>query len=161
MNKAQKLELARLIHATEHLLHRYCVSQFYAETSTSSPCAQALTFHQVGMLMAIHERDCMTIKQLTQELHVKAPAVSAMVDRLVEMGLLTRTENPDDRREVLVRLSPVHSKQMEEMEQRKLQAFVRLVEKVGDEHANAWGKLGIRIQEVLTKELQNPNNDQI
>jgi predicted transcriptional regulator len=39
----------------------------------------------------------MTVKQLTQALYVKAPAVSMMVNRLVELGILTRQENPADR----------------------------------------------------------------
>lgn len=151
MNDTEKLELARVIHATEHMLHRHCVSRFDSETLTDTTSIP-LTFPQVHMIMTVRDRGSMTIKQLATELRVKAPAVSAMVDRLVELGVLTRTENPDDRREVLVRLSATHDEWVNELERRKLQTFIELVEKVGEKYARTWGELGMRIQAVLEAE---------
>ena len=151
MDDAEKLDLARVIHATEHRLHRYCVSRFASEAG-SDCSAPALTFPQVNMLMTVRERGSMTIKQLAQVLHVKAPAVSAMVERLVEQGILTRSENPVDRREVLVELSASHNEWVDELERKKLQIFVELVEKVGEDSALMWRALGMRIQEVLREE---------
>ncbi|HOZ46972.1 MAG TPA: MarR family transcriptional regulator [Candidatus Hydrogenedentes bacterium] len=155
MNDAEVLELARLIHATQRRLHRYCVSRFEEDANSVSP-SPALTLPQVNMIMTVREADCLTVKQLAEALHVKAPAVSAMVDRLVEMDVLTRTANPVDRREVLIRVSPKHEAWIMELEQRNLQAFVELAEKVGLSYAPSWRRLSRRLQEVFD-DLQSPD----
>jgi len=94
----------------------------------------------------------MTIKQLTQALCVKAPAASTMVDRLVEMGIITREENPADRREVQVRVSPKQESLIQEIERRHLQITMDLFDKIGLEYARMWGALCRRIQEILDSE---------
>ncbi|MBW7864295.1 MAG: MarR family transcriptional regulator [Candidatus Hydrogenedentes bacterium] len=155
MNSEEKMELARIIHATERRLHRFCVSRFGTDAENCLPLP-ALTFPQVNMIMTVRDAQCVTLKQLSEALCVKSPAVSAMVDRLVEMGLLTRSENPADRREVLIRISPAHEITIGELERRGLQVFVELVDRVGPDFAQDWRALSLRIQQVLD-EAQGPN----
>lgn len=150
MEYEKKVELARRIGAAEHLFHRHRIRKLLIEPD--SPCTHALTPAQVHMVMTIHERGSMTIKQLTQALCVKPPAASAMVERLVEMGLLTRTENPSDRREVQVRVSPDEDAHIQEIERNYLRLIMDLCEKLGDEHAERWGVLCDKLQEVLKEE---------
>ena len=150
MEFEEKMELARTIKTTEHLFHRYRIRQMLVEGK--GDCPHALTPPQFHMVMTIHEHESMTIKQLTQALGVKAPAASAMVERLVEMGLLTRAENPVDRREVLVRVSADEDAHIDELERGYLQMIVDLCEKIGDDHARLWGSLSKRLQEVLSDE---------
>lgn len=94
---SEKLELAHLITVTEGLLKRIRMRQICWDTGPGN--APALTPRQCQMVMLVHEQGSMTVRQLTQALYVNAPAVSTMVERLVEMGILTREENPKDRRE--------------------------------------------------------------
>ena len=101
------------------------------------------------MIAAIHSHGSMTVKQLAQVLCVKAPTVSARVDRLVELGMLTREANPADRREVLVRISPKESEFIRELEKRKLRAGVELIELIGPDHAHMWRSVCERISTVL------------
>jgi len=75
-----------------------------------------------------------------------------MVDRLVEVGILVRTENPADRREVLVRISPSQEPRLHELERRHLQAAVGLLNKLGPKHARMWSEVCRRIQDILSKE---------
>lgn len=150
MEYDEKMELARTIKTTEHLFHRHRIRQMFIEGL--GDCPHALTPAQIHMVMTIHERGSMTIKQLTQALGVKAPAASAMVERLVEMGLLTRAENPVDRREVLVRVSPDEDAHIDEIERGYLQMIMDLCEKIGDDQARLWGSLSKRLQEVLDNE---------
>lgn len=147
MTEQEKFEFARVINETGLVLRRYfyqCL--FLGEEDEFLP---ALTPPQVEMIVTIHSQGSMTVKQLAQVLCVKAPSVSARVERLVEMGLLTREENPADRREVLVRISPKESAFIGELERRKFQAGVALIEKMGPEHAQMWQAVCGRIQEVL------------
>jgi len=101
------------------------------------------------MIVAIHSQGSMTVKQLAQVLCVKAPSVSTRVERLVEMGMLTREENPADRREVLVRISPKESAFIGELERRNFRAGVALIEKMGSKYARQWQGVCRRIDEVL------------
>jgi len=147
MTEAEKLELSRTINATGLILRRYMYLCLFADEEDES--LPALTPPQIEMIVAIHSHGSITVKQLAQVLCVKAPTVSARVDKLVEMGLLTREANPADRREVFVRVSPKESEFIRELERRKLQAGVALVEKMGPEHARMWRTVCERINTVL------------
>jgi DNA-binding MarR family transcriptional regulator len=142
----EKWELARVISATQHRLHHDHMRRVLAESNLDCP---AITPQQIHMLLAVRERGCMTIKQLTQTLLVKAPAASVMVDKLVEMGIFTREENPADRREVLVRVSRKEESLIQEIERGYLQLTVDLLDKIGLEYARMWGNLCKRIEEVM------------
>jgi DNA-binding MarR family transcriptional regulator len=124
--------------------------RFFAEVKPDS--LPALSPPQVHMIMTIRQHKQVTIKQLAGALHVKAPAVSTMVERLVEQGILTREENPADRREVLVRVSPRDESQLQAMERRHLQFAMDLFDKIGIKDARAWANVCTRIQEVLAEE---------
>jgi DNA-binding MarR family transcriptional regulator len=147
----EKLEMARVVSKTHHLLHRLRMKQAIADVDTDS--MPALTLPQVNMVMTVRDQGPMTIKQITQVLRVKAPAASAMVERLVELGMLTRRENPADRREVLVEVSPEHELKIQEMERRHLQLAVELFDKIGMEDARTWARVCGRIQEALNGEM--------
>lgn len=149
-NDAERLELARVFNRTLHLLHHHHMRRVLQGAESDS--MPAITAPQVHMLMTVREHGQMTIKQLTQALRVKAPAVSAMVDRLEEVGLLVREVNPADRREVFVRVSPDAEARMVAMEQRCLQLTVEMFERIGLENVRMWGELCKRIQDALAVE---------
>ena len=146
----EKLELAKLVTMTEVLLRRICFQQVFSEAKQG--CCPALTPQQSQLVMVVHERGSMTVRQLTQVLYVNPPAVSTMVERLVELGVLTREENPKDRREVLVQVSPYHAVKIEEIEQQYLKTALDIFEKIGIKHARKWGDVCRRIQEVCAGE---------
>ena len=147
MDYQEKLELARFINETGLSLRRYFYTSIFQDGEDES--IPALTPPQVEMIIAIHAHGRVTVKQLAQVLCVKAPSVSNRVDRLVEMGILTREENPADRREVMIRISPEHTQCIEEVERRKFQAAMELIDKIGPEHARMWRSVFQRIDEVL------------
>jgi DNA-binding MarR family transcriptional regulator len=57
-----------------------------------------LTIPQVRILMLVGSGSALTGGQLAHHLGVKPPTVSAAVDRLVDHGLVARTESDPDRR---------------------------------------------------------------
>ena len=57
-----------------------------------------LSMAQVNTLMTIRKRGPMSLSELASDLCVSPPSASAMVDRLVEKGLVTREQSPEDRR---------------------------------------------------------------
>jgi MarR family transcriptional regulator, organic hydroperoxide resistance regulator len=61
-----------------------------------------LTLAQLKSLFFIAARDRTNFKKLAEALGVTPPNVTGIIDRLVEQGLVTRTENPEDRRIMLL-----------------------------------------------------------
>jgi DNA-binding MarR family transcriptional regulator len=64
-----------------------------------------LSFTHLNSLLLIHRAGCTNIHCLAEHLGVTKAAVSQMVDRLVEAGLISREEDPIDRRSKLICLS--------------------------------------------------------
>jgi MarR family transcriptional regulator, organic hydroperoxide resistance regulator len=60
---------------------------------------------QLKSLFMIHIRGSLTSRQLAAHLRVTPGDVTSIVDRLVAQGLVTRGENPGDRRVVLLHLT--------------------------------------------------------
>jgi len=61
---------------------------------------------QVNALFRLHHHDQCSISDLAEFLGVSDAAVSQMVDKLVDQGLIQRLEDPQDRRGKLLSLSP-------------------------------------------------------
>jgi MarR family transcriptional regulator for hemolysin len=64
-----------------------------------------ISFTHLNSLFFIHRAGCTNIHFLANHLGVTKAAVSQMVDRLVESGLISREEDPIDRRSKLICLS--------------------------------------------------------
>lgn len=61
---------------------------------------------EFSMLLIIAHNEGVTQKQLAQALALPAPKVTVLLDRLGEKGLLVRERNANDKRSILVRLTP-------------------------------------------------------
>jgi DNA-binding MarR family transcriptional regulator len=64
-----------------------------------------LTFAQARALILLAAKKALTVSQLAKLLNVGNPTASLLVQKLVERGLVTRTEDDTDRRQTFVRLS--------------------------------------------------------
>jgi len=65
-----------------------------------------LTMAQLKGLVLLAHDGPLTIGAMAQALGIGRPAASILVDRLVELGLVERAEDPVDRRRTFARLSP-------------------------------------------------------
>ena len=64
-----------------------------------------LTIGQIKAIFMLEARGSMTVGQAASELGIGKPAASILVDRLVQAGLVNRTEDSIDRRRAIVRLT--------------------------------------------------------
>lgn len=62
-----------------------------------------LTIAQLKSLLFIAGQEVTNFKKLAAALAVTPASVTGIVDRLVEQGLVSRTENPEDRRMLLLK----------------------------------------------------------
>lgn len=72
----------------------------------SHPLASRLTLAQIKTLVHLHSYGRCTVGEIAAGLGVSMSTASELVDRMVEAGWVERAENPADRRQVLVWLTP-------------------------------------------------------
>jgi DNA-binding MarR family transcriptional regulator len=65
-----------------------------------------LTMAHFSLLMRLHYHQCFMVSDISDHLGVTNAAASQMVQRLFEQGLITRTEDLNDRRVKQISLSP-------------------------------------------------------
>jgi len=74
-----------------------------------------LTMSQVKALYVTRVAGELRMSELASQLGVGVSTVSALVERLVEQGLMTRTTDPQDRRQVNVHITPTGSARLERL----------------------------------------------
>jgi DNA-binding MarR family transcriptional regulator len=65
-----------------------------------------LSFSQVNILMRLFHHGSAGVSEIGEKMGFTNAAASQSVDRLVQMGLIARTEDPDDRRAKRLELTP-------------------------------------------------------
>jgi DNA-binding MarR family transcriptional regulator len=67
--------------------------------------ASGLSMPQFGVLMFLYHGGSCGVNDVGERMDVSGAAASQLIERLVQAGLVERTENPDDRRARLIALS--------------------------------------------------------
>ncbi len=154
MGRETLAEQARYIFTTGRAIRDFVdrnIAQLLAAEGNRSVCGE-LSVNQMHALMLIQKRGKVSISELALLLGVSAPSASAMVDRMVEKGVLTREPSTTDRRRMDVRIAPAVEKDFERVNAVLLAAFERLVEKAGAETAKMWCQVLERLKQVLDAE---------
>jgi DNA-binding MarR family transcriptional regulator len=94
MEKKDLLKEALLLQRETHKLMRKFEPQPWIELT--------LTLAQLKSLLFIAAKDKTNFKKVAEALNVTPPNVTGIIDKLVEQGLVTRTENQEDRRIMLL-----------------------------------------------------------
>ncbi len=94
-------------------------------------CALALNEFDVLLYLRLHENETVRISALSDTVPLSQPALSRLVARLEERGLLARSQAADDRRATVVRLT---------------KAGIALIDRAVDVHARA-------VHETLTSKF--------
>jgi len=64
-----------------------------------------LTLPQCGAVETLNQKGMLPMKELSQEMGVTISTMTRVIDILVRDGVVTRKENPDDRRKVCIHLT--------------------------------------------------------
>src|SRR6478735_8734600 len=107
---------SRLIDALESIMPNYARVVRQAIADPNDP--DRLTLPQLRAMQAISRSDAPGAlnAHLARELQVAAPSMTAMIDGLVERGLVDRSIDPNNRRQVLILLTLEGSRRLAEME---------------------------------------------
>lgn len=158
MPDQKTIEQARYIFTTGKLLRRHIFSTLVRAEDKGRKCGCSdLSMAQFNLLMAVQTHGAVTGGELAAQLGVSPPSVSAMVERLVDRGLLIRERSKADRRKVVLRISPDEALHFARIEEQILASFVDLVEEVGEETACKWVEVLGQVEQVLRRKFeQNP-----
>ena len=154
MQENKTIEQARYIFSTGKLIHDR-VNRIVSEHMVScDSCEQLrdLSVTQLHAVMKIKHSGHLTMTELAGLMGISPPSASAMVDRLVERGLLVREHSTEDRRKVVVKISPGAMANSREIENTLLAFFVDLAEKLGPETAQQWCDILAEIKAVIEKD---------
>lgn len=148
-------EQARYIFRVGKLVQHHIFSTI-AQLETAQACGGPLelSVSQFKLLMTVRHHREMTVKELAAKLGVSPPSVSVMVDKLVERKLLIRDRSPQDRRKVVIQVSPNEEACLDAMEERVLQVFTRLLDDVGPDIARKWEEVLMSVEKVLAQRQQ-------
>jgi DNA-binding MarR family transcriptional regulator len=87
-----------------HRLMRYVVRGSIAQMHLLLQ-ASKLSLPQLGALHLLHAEGAQSVSAVANHLHLSLAATSHLIDRLVRRGLVTRREDPGDRRQKRVDLA--------------------------------------------------------
>ncbi len=86
-------------------------------------------------------------KDMSKALMLTTARIAAILKSLEKQGLITRTPDLEDSRQVLVRLTETGIIQIEERREKVIQTTAKMLEALGKDDAEAY----VRIQEKLTE----------
>lgn len=89
-----------------------------------------LTFTQLRALSVVGRRQSLRVSDLAAELGVGLGAASALVERMARHALVARREDPNDRRSVLLELTPRARRLLDRMERGTTDHFGRLIRRM-------------------------------
>jgi len=89
---------SRSAHAGQALCHLVDLVSHRSGLALEAMSEAAITLPQVLLLDHVERRGTASPSELAKAVHASLPAVSQMIDRLVQQGLLNRAEDPVDRR---------------------------------------------------------------
>jgi len=90
-----------------------------------------------------------SLKDFATAMRQSKAAASAQVDRMVKAGSVLRETNPDDRREVILKVSPALEEHVNHIHEEMSEWFTSLTEQLGQENFEKW----YEVMTVLNKEL--------
>jgi DNA-binding MarR family transcriptional regulator len=145
-------ELARYIFTNGKLIHdrilkiqNSCMQRSQNERNAIGE----LSLNQIHAIKVVHHHGEVHMTELSALLGVSPASASGMVDRLVDKGILIREHSTEDRRRVIVRVSPAAMDQIQQIEEAILQSFNDIVERLGRQTAQEWCHVLGKIKKVL------------
>lgn len=119
----ERTELAKRLGFSMRRLHRHVSSRVMREMQGELQGLD-LSFSQVTALHQLRAAPHLTVTQLSERTHLSLAAVSQLAERLVRRGLARREENPDNRREKRLTLTPAGEAAVARLDAGFVEAYV-------------------------------------
>ena len=101
----QKMNVFFEMHRDIEILRRRAIAEYWNDNQSDDVIAQ-LSLRQLSHLVTIEKLGPCSLQTVMRHTGLSKSAVSAAVDKMVRLGLLSRIENPENRREILIGVLP-------------------------------------------------------
>jgi DNA-binding MarR family transcriptional regulator len=112
-----------------------------------------ISISQFMLLSILNQFGAQKMSDLSRQMHHSASATTGLVDRLIQLGLVRRYTNEEDRRLVRIKLTSKGEKIVDDMREEMAVKISRISERLGKKDTQAW----IRIYQNIIEELENPS----
>lgn len=112
-----------------------------------------LTMAQAKALFALQRSEVVAVGGLAEKLRIGLPAASIMVDKLVQLGLVQRHEDAQDRRRTLIELTPLAREQLLRLQQGRREVLENLLAQLSDDDFAALLKGAEALARVATSPI--------
>lgn len=124
----------------------------------SLPIPTDLTIRQLQVLAHLRWTPDTTAQQLAEALGVSTPTMSGIVDRVSTKGWVERRSDPEDRRRLLLRLTPSAERVLAELETPARRARAMLLEGLDDHELADLARVYGRLREVARTLAPQPRD---
>jgi DNA-binding MarR family transcriptional regulator len=126
-NASREAGIDRIMTTFDHFMHRL------AATHAPEFTEVGMTMSQAKVLYLVQSNDgALRMSELAGRLGVTLSTTSGLVDRLVEAGLVDRQDDPADRRQVILALTPAGAARLDRMRELNADHMRRMLAHVSD-----------------------------
>lgn len=90
----------------------------------------SITLPQFRLLVVLSSRGSLKLVTLAEHLGVNPSTATRAVDRLIATGMVTRTTNPESRREIVIDLTPAGRRMVSKVTKRRRAEIARIVSRM-------------------------------
>lgn len=125
--------------------------------ATGRMVKQGVSMTHVHVMWRLEESGTLPMSKLADVLDVSLSNATGLIDRMEERGLIARTRDSDDRRVVLVRLTPAGTATLEEIQIMRRDLMTAVLERLDDRQLDRLHSALIDFRAaVRTEEIADP-----
>jgi len=145
-------ELAESLEGIIRIFHKWMKfinKQYFADHNSID-----LTPNQYRALFALNRQDAYRMSDFGEYIHTSYGSVTVMVDRLVEKGLAERFFLPEDRRVVMIRITPEGKKALELYRESLIKIMEKNLSSMDEETQGELYRLARQMKKILDEFLK-------
>jgi len=135
-----------------NVIKRKLLSDHLRKQLISKEKLERPTLSQWNVLRLVRKKGEVSVKEISEALGVTSSASTQLIDGLVNKGYLVRKSNPNDRRIILVKLSPSSQKHLSNMKMQRLKWLTEIFAVLSDEELAHYASLNKKIADSIIKD---------
>jgi len=111
--------------------------------------SRMVTQSQFLILLAVHARGACAMSALAHHMKVRLPTMSGMIDRMVKAQYIKRVYCIEDRRQIMIELTPKGKKFLNEFKQIITKRWVEVLKVLTDEEVKSFHHVIVKLNQSL------------
>ncbi len=142
---------------TDGLLKDYIESVVVKAIKAEMPddSFKKMTSNHIRAALLLRTIQPCSLKEFATAMRLSKAAASAQVDRMVKTGTVLREVNPDNRRELILTVSPALEAHVAHVHTRMIRWFGSIIDQLGLETFEKWHEVMVALNTVLKQRILN------